>query len=274
MRSVLLNPGRFPAAVVGALAPSGVLRAAINLGNPILAARDSQTGEPVGVSIDLANALAGRLGVTAKWLVVDAAAEAVAAVSRDDADIGFFAVDPTRAAGIAYTAPYLLIEGCYAVRGESTMVSIDDVDRPGRRVVVGEGSAYDLYLSRKLGHASIERAPTSPAVVDQFLATRADVAAGVRQQLEADVRRIGLLRLLPEPFMMIRQALACPRSRGESAAQALAAFVEELKASGWVAKALERHRIDGARVADPSEESEATGPIPGRGRLSGTRSRR
>ena len=117
------------------------------------------------------------------------------------------------------------------------------------QVVVGQGSAYDLFLSRELKNAGIVRAPTSPAVVDHFLQHGGDVAAGVRQQLEADARRVGGLRLLPGRFMVIRQAMGCPRGRGEAAARLLAAFVEDMKAEGFVAAALERHGIAGATVA-------------------------
>jgi len=120
-------------------------------------------------------------------------------------------------------------------------------------VVVGQGSAYDLYLSRELQVASIERAPSSPAVVDHFLQHGADVAAGVKQQLQADAARLPGLRLLPGRFMVIRQAMGCPRSRGAEAAAALSSFVEEMKAGGFVADALRRHGIDGAGVAPPGD---------------------
>ncbi|MOA39164.1 hypothetical protein D3C78_1609230 [compost metagenome] len=116
-------------------------------------------------------------------------------------------------------------------------------------MVVGKGSAYDLYLSRALKNAQILRAPTSPAVVQTFLDEQADVAAGVRQQLEADRSALGGLRLLPGRFMVIQQAMGAPKSRGEAAAQVLHDFVEEMKASGFVAQALQRHGIAGAGVA-------------------------
>jgi polar amino acid transport system substrate-binding protein len=167
---------------------------------------------------------------------------------HERADIGFFAVDPLRGADVAFTAPYVLIEGCYLVREDSPLRSNDDVDRAGHVVVVGQGSAYDLHLSRELKHASIVRAPTSPAVVDTFVAQRADVAAGVRQQLEADAKRIPGLRLLDGRFIVINQAMAMPKGR-PAGARYLGEFVEEMKASGFVAQALARHRIEGAAVA-------------------------
>src|SRR6478672_5425062 len=164
--------------IVARFAPTGTLRAAINLGNPILAGSDPSSGAPRGVSVDLARALGERLGVD-----------------------------------VAFTAPYVLIEGCYLVRDDSPLRSNDEVDRAGHVVVVGQGSAYDLHLSRALKQASIVRAPTSPAVVETFIAQRADVAAGVKQQLEADIARIGGLRLLGERFMVIRQAMGLAKTR-------------------------------------------------------------
>lgn len=229
--------------------PTGVLRAAINLGNPILANTDPATGQPCGVSVDLAGEFARRLGVALELVVFDAAGKSVEAVTQEQADIGFFAVDPLRGAGIAFTAPYVLIEGCYLVSDDSPIRRNDEVDRAGQVVVVGKGSAYDLHLTRSLQHAHIVRSPTSPSVVDTFVEQKADVAAGVKQQLEADAQRISGLRLLDGRFMVIQQAMGTPKGRGPEAAQCLALFVEEMKASGFVAAALARHGIEGASVA-------------------------
>jgi polar amino acid transport system substrate-binding protein len=143
----------------------------------------------------------------------------------------------------------VLIEGCYMVKDASPIRSNEDVDHAGKRVVVGKGSAYDLYLTRTLRHAQIERSPTSPTVVDTFLELGAEVAAGVRQQLEADALRFDGLRLLDGRFMVIRQAMGVPKRRGNEAAVFLARFVEHMKASGFVAAALARHGIAGASVA-------------------------
>jgi polar amino acid transport system substrate-binding protein len=239
-----------PAAVAGALAPSGRLRAAINLGNPILARRQADKGAVTGVSVDLAQALAGQLGLAAELLVVDAAAQAVALVRSGQADIGFFAIDPQRAGGgIRFTAPYVQIEGAYLVRQGSPLTDNAQVDSPGNRIMVGQGSAYDLSLSRSLQHATLLRTPTSPTVVDRFLAEGAEVAAGVRQQLEADAARLGGLRLLPGRFMVINQAMGVQAGRGAAAEAALRDFVEQAKSSGFVAQALARHGIQGASVA-------------------------
>ena len=237
-----------PTEIVQAFTPTGVLRASINLGNPILAGRNA-AGEPAGVSIDLARAFAERLGVGCELVVFEKAQASVEAVRGEQADIGFFAIDPLRGEGIRFTAPYVLIEGAYLVRQDSPLQDNAEVDVPGRRVVVGQGSAYDLFLSRELKSASIERAPSSPDVVPTFIAQNADVAAGVKQQLEADAARLGGLRLLPGRFMVIQQAMGLPAGRGEAAQAALAAFVEEMKASGFVAEAMKRHGVQGAAVA-------------------------
>ncbi len=233
--------------ILQAFTPTGSLRATINLGNPILARRDADGA--AGVSVDLARAFANRLGVPLTLVVLDSAGKAVDTVSQDNADIGFFAIDPKRATDIAFTDAYVLIEGAYLVRHDSPLHDMAQVDDARHRVTVGQGSAYDLYLTRELHHAAITRAATSPTVVDTFLREGTEVAAGVRQQLEADAARLGDLRLLPGSFMTIRQAMGLPRRRGEAAQHVLAAFVEDMKRSGFVEQALARHGIEGAAVA-------------------------
>jgi polar amino acid transport system substrate-binding protein len=235
------------AAAIAELTPTGPLRAAINLGNPILASRGPD-GAPRGVSVDLAREAARRLGVKLDLVPFDSAGAVVAAVKAQQVDLAFVAIDPVRGADTDYTPPYVVIEGAYLVRDDSPLQHDDEVDRAGTRVAVGRGSAYDLFLTRELKAATIVRAPTSPAVTDLFLAQHLDVAAGVRQQLEADARRVGGVRLLPGRFMAIEQAMGVPK--GRHAAQAwLVSFIEDMKASGFVADALKRHAIDGATVA-------------------------
>ncbi|WP_286937317.1 ABC transporter substrate-binding protein [Achromobacter sp. UBA4530] len=245
--------------MLSAFAPTGVLRASINLGNPILANTDPATGQPGGVSVDLATELARRLDVKLELVVFKSAGESVNAVAAEQADVGFFAIDPLRGEQIAFTAPYVVIEGAYLVRQDSPIVNKDEVDRAGHRVVVGKGSAYDLYLTRELKQAEIFRAPTSPAVVDTFVQENMEVAAGVKQQLEADAQRLGGLRLLDGHFMLIRQAMGVPKSRGANASAYLAAYVEAMKKSGFVAEALARHKIQGAAVAplEPAAQAQA-----------------
>ena len=237
-----------PSVAAAVLAPTGRLRASINLGNPVLARRDAAAGA-AGVSVDLARALGAQLGVPVDLVVVDGAARSVEMVRSGAADIGFFAIDPVRGEGIRFTAPYVLIEGAYLVRNDSPLRDNGEVDRPGTRIVVARGSAYDLYLGRTVRSAELVYAQTSPNVVDEFLARRADVAAGVKQQLEADAARVGGVRLLPGRFMVIEQAMGIPAARGEVAQEVLATFVELAKASGFVAAALARHGIQGAVVA-------------------------
>jgi polar amino acid transport system substrate-binding protein len=230
-------------------APSGRLRVSINVGNAVLARREGDSA--AGVSVDLAHEFARRLGVEAQLLVFATAAEAVDAVRQQQADLGFFAIDPKRGEGIAFSAAYVLIEGAYLVREGSPLAANEQVDSAGTRVIVGQGSAYDLYLTRALEQAQIVRVTSSQAVIDALLQSGAEVAAGVRQQLQADMARVPGLRLLPGRFMVIRQAMGVPKPRA-AVAQALQAFVEEMKASGFVAQALQRHGIQGAAVAPPA----------------------
>lgn len=229
--------------------PTKKLRASINLGNPILANKDPQSGLPFGVSVDLAKNFAKLLGVELELVVFDSAGKSVEAVTAEKADIGFFAVDPLRGEGISFTAPYVLIEGAYLVKNDSSIQTNEEVDDTKNKVVVGKGSAYDLFLSRELKQAEIVRAPTSPTVVDVFVKEAYDVAAGVRQQLEADMKRFAGFRLLPGRFMVIQQAMGLPKSYGSEAAELLREYVEEMKSSGFVAQSLERHGIEGASVA-------------------------
>lgn len=229
------------------LSLTGRLRAAINFGNPILAKKGGN-GEPQGVSVDLAREAARRLDVPVELVQFSSAGSVVEAVKAGQVDMAFVAIDPVRGADMDYTAPYVIIEGAYLVRNASPLQRNEEVDRGGTRVVVGRGSAYDLFLTRELKAATLVRAPTSPAVTDMFLAEKLDVAAGVKQQLEADAKRVGGVRLLPGRFMVIEQAMGVPK--GRTAAQAwLSGYIEEMKRSGFVAEALRRHAIEGAAVA-------------------------
>ncbi|MDB6143690.1 MAG: putative extracellular solute-binding protein [Pseudomonas sp.] len=232
-----------------AFAPSGTLRASINLGNPVLANLDPKTGEPVGISVDLATELAKRLGVPLQLIAVKSAGVSVENVEQDKADVGFFAVDPKRGQDISFTKPYVLIEGFYAVREDSPITSNEQVDQAGITVAVGKDSAYDLFLTRELHHATIVRIPTSPAVVQGFLDQHLSVAAGVKQQLQKDAAKAGGLRILNQRFMVIRQAMGVPKVKGDAAAVYLSGFVEDMKISGVVAASMARHGIEGAEVA-------------------------
>lgn len=243
---------QFDNTMIQSFAPTGKLRAGINVGNPILAKLDAVTQKPVGVSVDLAAELAKRLGVPVDYVVFDAAGKSVEALSSEKVDIGFFAVDPMRADAIAFTSPYVLIEGSYLVHKNSPLQSNEEVDRAEHSIVVGKGSAYDLFLTREIKLAKLVRSPTSPSVVDMFVAQKHDVAAGVKQQLELDAKRLPDLRLLPGSFMVIAQAMGVPKKRGADAEKFLRSFVEDMKASGFIQQALERHKIEGASIAPPN----------------------
>lgn len=247
---VLLGCASAPQASAAELAPSGKLKAAINFGNPILAVKDAATGEPRGVSVDLARELGRRLGVPVELVTFTSAGKVVEAVGDAQVDIAFVAIDPVRGADMLQTPPYVIIEGAYLVRNDSPIRRNEEVDEAANRVVVGNASAYDLYLSRELKAARLVKAPTSPAVTDVMVAQNLEVAAGVKQQLEADAKRLPGLRLLPGRFMVINQAMGLPKGR-EAGARYLSSFIEEMKASGFVAQALARHGIEGAAVAPP-----------------------
>jgi polar amino acid transport system substrate-binding protein len=251
MLTACATPPAPPQAAVADLAPTGKLRAAINYGNPILATKDPATGQPRGLSVDLSRELAARLGVGLELVTFEAAGKVVEAARSGAWDVAFVAIDPARGQDMLQTPPYVVIEGAYLVAADSPIRRNEDVDRDGVRIAVGKGSAYDLFLSRQLKHARIVHAPTSPAVTDLFIAQKLEVAAGVKQQLEADARRLPGLRLLEGRFMVINQAMATPRGR-EAGARYLNEFVEAMKASGFVAQALARHGIAGAAVAPPA----------------------
>ena len=233
--------------VVSELAPSGRLRAAINFDNPVLAAKDA-AGHPAGVSVDLSRELARRLGVEIEFVPYYAAGKVVEALESDAWDVCYLAIDPRRAIRIDFTAAYVAIEGVYLVVEDSAIRSNEEVDRPGVRVAVCAGSAYDLFLSRELKHATMLRAPTAAATTELFLADKLDVLAGVRPQLESEAKDRRGLRLLPGCFMAIHQAMGTPRGR-EAGARYLREFVEEMKACGFVAQAFVRNDVKGATVA-------------------------
>jgi polar amino acid transport system substrate-binding protein len=219
----------------------------------VLASLDPASGRPVGVSVDIANELAHRLHVPVDLVVSKSAGDSVIKVDSQQADVGFFAIDPKRGDGIRFTDPYVLIEGFYLVRNDSPIRTNAQVDQAGNTVAVGKGSAYDLFLSRELREATIVRVPTSPAVVRAFVDQHLTVAAGVKQQLERDAAKTGGLRILDQRFMVIRQAMGVPKSRGTLAAQYLTSFVQQLRNSGFVSRSLAVHHIDEAVVPADGE---------------------
>lgn len=236
-----------PAEAVKELAPSGTLRAAINIGNVVLAQKD-QNGEVHGASVDLARELARRLAVPIDLHVYDAAGKVTDAGKNGEWDIAFVAIEPARAQGIAFTAPYVVIEGTYLVSVDLPLKAIADVDHDGVRIAVGRGSAYDLYLTRTLAHATLVRYPTSPLAVEGFLADKIDTAAGVKQQLVQFANGHPNVHVMDGHFQDIRQAMAMPLGR-DAGLKYLNSFIAEMKASGFVRSALERSGQSGDLVA-------------------------
>ncbi len=223
-------------AVLEDLAPQGVLRAAINFGNPVLA-QQGQDGSPQGVSVALAKALAQELGVRLEMVTFDAAGKVFAALEEGGWNLAFLAIEPVREQQIAFSAPYVIIEGTYLVAADSPFVAVEDLDQPGLRLAVGKGAAYDLFLARTLKHAQLARAETSAAAVDLFFDEDLDAAAGVRQPLQKVADADPRYRVLEGAFTAIRQAMAVPRDR-EAGAAYVRAFVERKKAEGFVHAAL------------------------------------
>jgi polar amino acid transport system substrate-binding protein len=233
--------------VVRDIAPSGRLRAAMNYGNPVLVQRDA--AEPRGVSPDIARELARRLGVPLDFIPYDAAGKVTGDATSGKWDIAFVARDPERAKDIEFTPPYVIIEGAYLVPASSPLQKNEDVDREGVRISVSRGSAYDLFLSRGvIKRATLVRAPSPQASVELFVHDKLEALAGVKQPLVALAAAHRGYRVLPGHFMVIEQALAIPRGR-PLAARYLRDFIDELKASCFVAAALDRSGQNEALVA-------------------------
>jgi polar amino acid transport system substrate-binding protein len=237
-----------PADALKELAPTGKLRAAINYGNGVLAQKGPD-GEPRGVSADLSRELARRLGVPLEVVTFTAAGKAFEAAKENKIDILFVAIEPVRAAEVEFTPPYVLIEGAYLVSKDSPYRDPADLDQPGKRIAVGENSAYDLYLTRTLKHASLLRAAGGCCKnIDLFRAEKLDAAAGVRQPLNEYAKDHADVRVMEKAFQQIRQAMGTPRGRTAAAAY-LRSFIEEMKANGFVAEALKRSNQVDAQVA-------------------------
>ena len=223
--------------LIQTFAPTGKLRVGINLGNPVLASQELGTGAPKGVSVDIANAIGKQAGVAIDFQLFKSAGATVEAMKNGSLDLIFVAIDPVRGADISYTPPYIQIEGAYVVKSNSPFQKNDEVDR---------------FLTLEIKQASLIRVASSPAVVTEFMSGKGNVAAGVKQQLEVDAKRYTNVRLLPGRFMVINQAIGTPKERANSAeiTSYLSAIITNLKSSGFVAEAMKRHQIEGARVAE------------------------
>jgi polar amino acid transport system substrate-binding protein len=243
-----VTPDHPGSSVVRELAPSGKLRAAINYGNGVLAQKGPD-GDPRGVSADLSRELAKRLGVPLEYLTFAAAGKAFEAAKENKVDVLFVAIEPVRAADVEFTPPYVLIEGAYLVLKDSSYRDPADLDQPGKRIAVGENSAYDLYLTRTLKHATLLRTTGGCCKsIDLFRAEKLDAAAGVRQPLAAYAKDHPDVRVMEKAFQQIRQAMGTPKGRTAAAAY-LRTFIEEMKQSGFVADALKRSNQVDAQVA-------------------------
>lgn len=236
--------------VRGDLAPTGELHIAINLGNPVLAQRDEATGKLGGVSVALANELANELGIAVKLTPYDAAGKVFTALENGLWDLAFLAIEPVRAEKIAFSSPYASIDGTYLVREESLFESASDLDKRGHKISVGQGAAYDLYLSRTLQHAELVRGATSASAVDLFLELGLEAAAGVRQPLERFAHSALGVRVLTDNFTEIRQAMAVPKAR-KIAAEYIEDFISRLTGNGFVANALADSGQSDVRIVSP-----------------------
>ena len=237
--------------VVAELAPRGVLRAGINLSNFLLVTGRGPEGEPQGVAPDLARAVADRLGVPVRYVTYPRPAELADAAGTGAWDIGLIGAEPQRAERIAFTPAYVEIESTFLVPPGSAITSLEEVDRPGVRIAVASGAAYDLWLSRNLRHAELVRAPSIPASFDLFRDGGLEVLAGLRPRLVADAEALPGARVLEGRFSAVQQAVGTARANAAGAAF-LRDFVEEAKSSGLVAELIARHGVRGLTVAPAS----------------------
>jgi polar amino acid transport system substrate-binding protein len=240
-----------PSDAVKDLAPSGKLLAAINAGNVVLVQKD-QSGAPTGITVDLAHELSRRLGVPADLVVFEAAGRVTDAVNTGAWTVAFVAIEPVRAKVIGFTAPYVIIEGTYMVAMDSPLKTIADVDHDGIRIAVAKGSAYDLYLTRTLQHATLVRYPSPPLALQGYAADGLEAAAGVKQQLVQFATANPNCRVMDGHFQDIREAMGVPLGH-DAGLQYLRTFIEEMKASGFVRKSLDRAGQTDAVVAPAAE---------------------
>lgn len=231
--------------IVKSLAPSGKLRAALNLSNVVLVQGTPEA--PTGITVDISRELARRLGVPVELNSFASPGDSFENFRAQNLDIVFLAVEPVRAEQIEFTAPYVVIQGVYMVPKDSALKRVADVDSQGVRVGVTQKAAYELYLTRTLKHATLVRAPDG---VTAFLEQKLEAAAGVKQSIVASLAKLPQMRMIDEPFMEIRQAMGTQKGR-EVGYRYLRAFVEEIKASGFVADAIKRARQE-ATVAPPA----------------------
>jgi polar amino acid transport system substrate-binding protein len=238
-------------AVRSELAPTGKLRVGINHGNFLLVTPGSSATDPRGVAPDLARELARRLGVPIEFSKFDTAGALGDAVRSGAWDVAFLGAEPQRAAEIAFTAAYLEIPATYLVPAGSPIRSIAEVDRVGVRIAAAEKSAYELWLSRNIKHATLVLTKGIDASFDAFVKDKLEVLAGLRPRLISDVQKLPGARILDGQFTAVQQAIGTPKARTTGAAF-LRTFVEDVKASGFVAEAITRNGSQGVSVAPPA----------------------
>uniref|UniRef100_UPI004047C65C transporter substrate-binding domain-containing protein n=1 Tax=Yoonia sp. TaxID=2212373 RepID=UPI004047C65C len=235
-------------AVLAELAPTGTLRAGINLSNFLLVTGEAANGDPVGVSPDVAAEIARRLGVAVQYVTYPDPGALADASDRDEWDVGNIGAEPQRAETIAFTAAYSEIEATYLVPAGSPIKTIADVDRPGVRIAVKGRAAYGLWLENNLQHATLIRTETIDASFDIFADQGLDALAGLRPRLILDVARLSGARILNGQFSAVQQAVGTPRKNVEAAIW-LRAVVEDLKSSGFIAELIKRYDVKGLSVA-------------------------
>ncbi len=232
------------------LAPTGILRAGINLGNFLLVTDKTPAGDPIGVSPDMARAVADRLGVPVKYITFASPGELADAAVEDVWDIGNIGAEPERAKTIAFSAAYAEIEATYLVAAGSFIQSVDEVDREGVRIGVYGRSAYGLWLADNIKNAELVKTDGVDASFDIFVEQGLEVMAGLRPRLTTDVEKLPGARILDGQFTAVQQAIGTKPER-VAAAAFLRQFVEEAKASGLVADLLEKHRVVGRLTVAP-----------------------
>ena len=237
-------------AATNELAPTGRLRAGLNFGNALLTGKDPATGEPRGVAADIARELGRRLDVPVDIVSYESAGALADAAAGGAWDIGFLGAEPQRASVISFTAAYAEIESTYLVPPGSPLQRVEDVDRDGVRIAIAAKSAYDLYLSRTLQQARLERTDGADAAFARLVSDKMDAMAGLRPALVGYAEKLPGSRVLDGRFTTIQQAIGTPVGRDAGAAY-LRAFVEDIKASGFVAQAIERNGVRGLTVAPP-----------------------
>jgi polar amino acid transport system substrate-binding protein len=238
-------------AALAALAPTGVLRAAINLSNFLLVTGTAPDGTPTGVSPDMATELARRLAVGIEMRGYKSPGDLADDAASDAWDIGNIGAEPARATDIAFTAAYCEIECTYLVPAGSPITSVEQVDQPGVRIASAPRAAYDLWLERNIHQAELVRSPTLAGSLELFVEQGLDALAGLRPALLTTAQRLPGSRLLDGGFSSVQQAMGTPRGRDEAGFAYLHEFVEEMKASGFVAASIAAHGVVGLSVAPP-----------------------